>query len=151
MLHSRQLAVALAAGIFSLSAVADYVQPNIQHDPYGFQRVVYQLNSDDTTHQLQVLRNAGNHIQAVGKDNIELQVVVFAGGLSALQSEDEKLTAAMDKLRSQGVKVAVCNNTLKAKNVAWNSLRGVKEADIVPAGVAELAFLQQRGFAYIRP
>jgi hypothetical protein len=68
-----------------------------------------------------------------------------------LQSDDEKMNAAIDNLRQQGVKFAVCNNTLKAKNIDWHSLHDVKETDIVPAGVAELAFLQQHGFAYIKP
>jgi intracellular sulfur oxidation DsrE/DsrF family protein len=27
----------------------------------------------------------------------------------------------------------------------------IKESDIVPVGVAELAYLQQKGFAYIKP
>jgi hypothetical protein len=141
---------ALSIG-FTPLCYADYVQPNIQHDPFMFQHVVYQLNTGDDAEQLQVLRNANNHIQTVGKSNIELRVVVFAGGVSVLQSDDEKMNAAIDNLRQQGVKFAVCNNTLKAKNIDWHSLHGVKETDIVPAGVAELAFLQQRGFAYIKP
>jgi hypothetical protein len=141
---------ALSIG-FTPICYADYVQPNIQHDPFMFQHVVYQLNTDDDDEQLQALRNANNHIQTVGTGNMELQIVVFSGGISVLQSKDEKMQLAIDKLRQQGVKFAVCNNTLKAKKIDWHSLHGVKESDIVPAGVAELVFLQQRGFAYIRP
>jgi hypothetical protein len=71
--------------------------------------------------------------------------------MSLLQSNDEKLNKAVDDLRAKGVKIAICNNTLRNKNIDWHSLHGVKEVDIVPGGVAELAFLQQRGFAYIKP
>lgn len=130
---------------------ADYVAPNIQHEAYGSQKVVYQLNTGDEQEQLQVLRNVSNHIQVIGQEHIVLQIVVFAGGMSALQSDDDKMRQAFDKLRQQGVKVAVCNNTLKAKNIDWHTLYQVKESDIVPAGVAELAYLQQKGFAYIKP
>jgi intracellular sulfur oxidation DsrE/DsrF family protein len=142
----------LAASISMTSiAQAEYVQPNIQHDPYGMQRVAYQMNTADAAEQLQIIKYANNHIQTVGKPNMELQVVIFGAGISLLQSDDEKLNKAIDALRAEGVKIAICNNTLRNKNIDWKSLRGVKEADIVPGGVAELAFLQQRGFAYIKP
>jgi len=142
----------LAAGMgITTMAHADYVQPNIQHEPYGMQRVVYQMNTGDADEQLQIIKYANNHMQTVGKQQIELQVVVFGAGVSMLKSDDEKLNKAIDALRAEGVKIAMCNNTLRNKNIDWKTLRGVKESDIVPGGVAELAFLQQRGFAYIKP
>ncbi len=141
---------ALSIG-FTPICSADYVQPNIQHDPFMHQRVAYQMNTGDDQEQLQIIKYANNHIQTIGREQIELQVVVFGAGMSLLQSNDEKLNKAVDDLRAKGVKIAICNNTLRNKNIDWHSLHGVKEADIVPGGVAELAFLQQRGFAYIRP
>ncbi len=40
----------------------------------------------------------------------------------------------------------------KTHNINWKTLYGVKETDIVPGGVAELAHLQQqKGLAYIAP
>ncbi len=149
---TMKLYYALATSLLMTTPVyADYVAPNIQHEAFGSQKVVYQLNTGDEQEQLQVLRNANNHVQIIGKEHIDLHLVVFASGISVLQSNDEKITQAIDKLRQQGVKIAVCNNTLKAKNIDWHTLYQVKESDIVPAGVAELAYLQQKGFAYIRP
>ncbi len=148
MIKSTALVFALA---FTGIAQAEYVQANIQHEPYGMQRVAYQMNTGDDQEQLQIIKYANNHIQTIGKDSIELQVVIFGAGMSLLQSNDEKLNKAVDDLRAKGVKIAICNNTLRNKNIDWHSLRGVQEADIVPGGVAELAFLQQRGFAYIKP
>jgi intracellular sulfur oxidation DsrE/DsrF family protein len=141
---------ALSIG-FTAICSAEYVQPNIQHDPYGMQRVAYQMNTGDDQEQLQIIKYANNHFQTVGKEQMELQVVIFGAGMSLLQSTDEKLNKAVDDLRAKGIKIAICNNTLRNKNIDWHSLRGVKESDIVPGGVAELAFLQQRGFAYIKP
>ncbi len=140
-----------ALWMMAFSAQAQYVEPKITHEPYGKQKVAYQLNDSNVDFQIQVLRNANNHIRAVGKDNIELHLVVFAGGLTALETSKPETVAALENLRAQGVKVAVCNNTLKARNVDWRTLKGVKETDIVPAGVAEIAYLQQKGFAYVRP
>jgi hypothetical protein len=136
---------------FAVPSYADYVVPNIQHDPYGMQRVVYQLNTGDEQEQLQIIKYANNHMQTVGKGNIELEVVIFGAGISLVQSEDEKLNKAINDLRANGVKIAVCNNTLRNKNIDWRTLNGVKETDIVPSGVAEIAFLQQRGWAYLKP
>lgn len=140
-----------ALWIMAFSAHANYVEPNITHAPYGKQKVVYQLNDSNVDFQIQVMRNVNNHVRAIGKGNIELHLVVFAGGLTALETSKPETVAALENLRAQGVKIAVCNNTLKARNVDWSTLKDVKETDIVPAGVAELAYLQQKGFAYVRP
>jgi uncharacterized protein len=141
----------LTALTMSANVYADYVQPNIQHEAYGKQKVAYHLNSGDTQEHLRFIGNVNNHINAIGNENIELQIVIHGAGLSLLQTDNEKLNKAIDGIREKGIKIAICNNTLRGKNVNWSSLRGVKENDIVPSGVAELAYLQQKGFTYIKP
>lgn len=145
------LLMLLGALSMSASVYADYVQPNIQHEAFGKQKVAYQMNTGDDQEQLQIIKYVNNHMQTVGKENMEVQVVVFGAGMSLLQSGDEKLNKAIDGIRANGVKIAICNNTLRNKNIDWKTLYGVKESDIVPGGVAELAYLQQKGFAYIKP
>lgn len=140
----------LGLGMTQVS-VADYVAPNITHDPFMRQQVVYQMNTADVAEQAQTMRYVKNHLATLGKDNGEIQVVVFGPGISLLSSEDEKLNADISALRAQGVKFAVCNNTLKAKNIDFHQLHQVTEQDIVPSGVVEVVFLQQRGFTYFRP
>lgn len=147
----KKIVMLVGMFVWAITAHAQYVEPKITHEPYGKQKVAYQLNDSNVDFQIQVLRNANNHIRAIGKDNIELHLVVFAGGMTALETSKPETVAALENLRAQGVKIAVCNNTLKARNVDWRSLNGVKETDIVPAGVAEIAYLQQKGFAYVRP
>lgn len=147
----KLLTMVAAAWMLSLSAYAEYVKPNITHEPYGNQKVVYQLNTSDVDMQVQILRNINNHVRAVGADNMDLNVVVFAGGLSALETTKPEIVSALENLRLQGVDFSICNNTLKARNVDWRTLKDVKETDIVPAGVAELAYLQAKGYIYVRP
>lgn len=137
--------------IMAFSAHAEYVKPNITHEPYGDQKVVYQLNTSNVDMQVQILRNINNHVRAVGADHMDLKVVVFAGGMSALETSKPEIVSAIENLRSQGVGFSICNNTLKARNVDWRTLKDVKETDIVPAGVAELAYLQAKGYIYVRP
>ena len=150
-MKKTSLLILLGALSMSASVFAEYAQPNIQHEAFGKQKVAYQMNTGDDQEQLQIIKYVNNHMQTIGKDNIELQVVVFGAGMSLLQSKDEKLNKAIDGIRANGVKIAICNNTLRNKNIDWKTLYNVAESDIVPGGVAELAYLQQKGFAYIKP
>ncbi len=133
---------------------------------YGKQKVVYHINYDNPGKQAGALRNIQNHINAVGAENLDLKVVLHGNGLALLLSPDsldklkkfkhananEQMIARIDGLKSQGVQFNVCNNTVKGRKVSLSDdLHDVEEADIVPSGVAELAKLQQQGYAYIKP
>lgn len=129
------------------------------------QKVVYHLNGDDPKQQADLVRNVQNHINAVGKDNLDLKIVVHGDGVSLLltpdalahtkmkaANADAEMQAKLAGLKDQGVQVQVCANTLKGRNVnAKDDLYDVAEADIVPSGVAQLAVLQNQGYAYIKP
>ncbi len=152
-------ALALALSVFALGATASIAQG------YGKQKVVYHINYDNSKKQTGAMRNIQNHINAVGKENLELKVVMHGKGLSLLLEPDslkntklkygnatDIMTARIDGLKQQGVKFQVCANTLKGKKIDYeNDLYDVTKGDIVPSGVAELAKLQGQGYAYIRP
>ena len=58
----------------------------------------------------------------------------------------------MVELKGQNVRFVVCNNTLVGRDIDPDEdLFDVWEDDIVPSGVAELSYLQQLGFTYIKP
>lgn len=132
---------------------------------YATQKVVYHINYDDPKTQEGALRNIQNHIDAVGKDNMDMQVVLHGKGLSLLLEPDavkntklklgnasDVMQAKISGLKQQKVAFKVCANTLKGKNVNYESdLYDVSANDIVPSGVAELAHLQGMGYTYIKP
>lgn len=133
---------------------------------YGKQKVVYHINYDNPKQQAGALRNIQNHINAVGKDNLEIRVVLHGNGLALLLEPDslekltkfkhananDKMTAKIDGLKDQGVSFKVCENTVRGRKVDPESdLYNVNQEDIVPSGVAEVAKLQQDGFVYIKP
>lgn len=133
---------------------------------YGKQKVVYHINYDDPKMQAGALRNIQNHINAVGAQNLELKVVLHGNGLALLLEPDsldrlkkfkhananEQMTAKVTDLKSQGVQFNVCANTVRGRKVdVMTDLYDVDEKDIVPSGVAEVAKLQQEGYAYIKP
>jgi intracellular sulfur oxidation DsrE/DsrF family protein len=130
------------------------------------QKVVYHINGDNPKQQAGALRNIQNHINAVGKDNLDLRVVMHGNGVSMVllpehlgnvkgfkaANADPQMQARIDGLKDQGVAFKVCANTLNGRKVSReNDLYMVEEGDIVPSGVAELAILQGQGFSYIKP
>ncbi len=133
---------------------------------YGKQKVVYHINYDNPKKQSGALRNIQNHINAVGAENLDLKVVLHGNGLALLLEPDsldnlkkfkhananDNMTAKVTNLKGQGVDFHVCANTIRGRKVdVETDLYDVSKEDIVPSGVAEVAKLQQEGFAYIKP
>ena len=124
---------------------------------YGKQKVVYHINYDGgeaSKAHLGAMRNIQNHINAVGKDNMEIKVVLHGNGVGLLKSAkaNEKLQMDVTSLKTQNVVFNVCNNTLVGRDIDYNAdLFEVFEDDIVPSGVAELSRLQMMGYTYIKP
>jgi intracellular sulfur oxidation DsrE/DsrF family protein len=161
----KALAVAVVWGV-ALPSFAQYVEPKIQHEPYGEQKVVYQINEGNRQKFLAVLKNILNQQAVVGKDRLTASVVVHGEGIRLLEDAQapaeiadqgapkdyqQTLRQRIDALRKSGVRFLVCNETLKGHDLDWHTLYGVRETDIVPSGVAELTYLQQKGFAYLKP
>lgn len=136
------------------------------NERYGKQKVVYHINYDNPKQQAGALRNVQNHINAVGAENLDLKIVLHGNGLSLLlepdaleklkkfkhANADEKMTAQIDTLKSQGIEFNVCENTVRGRKVdVATDLYNVDKKDIVPSGVAEVARLQLMGYAYIKP
>lgn len=159
----KQRSIILLSMVF---AVAMLMTGNtIAGDQYGNQKVVYHVNYDDPKAQAGALRNIQNHINAVGKENLDLKVVLHGKGLTMLLEPDavkntklkygnanDEVQAKISGLKEQGVAFQVCANTLKGKKVNYeDDLYDVNKGDIVPSGVAELARLQAMGYAYVKP
>ena len=147
-------------------AVALVTSGNAMAEGYGKQKVVYHINYDNPKKQAGALRNIQNHINAVGAENLELKVVLHGNGLALLldpeslpkltkfkhANANETMTAKIDSLKNQGVDFNVCANTVRGRKVDLeNDLYNVDEKDIVPSGVAEVAYLQAQGYSYVKP
>ena len=159
-LKTQRLLILLMSMCLLMTAT---VQAN---ERYGKQKVVYHINYDNPKQQAGALRNIQNHINAVGAENLDLKVVLHGNGLALLlepdslaklkkfkhANADETMTAKIDSLKNQGVKFNVCANTVRGRKVdIENDLYNVDNNDIVPSGVAEVAYLQANGYAYVKP
>lgn len=131
---------------------------------YSKQKVVYHINYYGAKQQAAALANIQNHINAVGKENLDLKVVLHGNGISLLLEPDglegtkmqeanatDVMQAKISGLKDQGVAFNVCANTLKGRKVGPVHLYDLNDGDIVPSGVAELAYLQGQGYSYIKP
>ncbi len=146
---------AAAAAVFAGPLMP--VAVNAEEGRYGKQKVVYHINYDGgegSKKYYGALRNIQNHIDAVGKDNIDVKVVMHGNGLGLLADaqRDLKLQGNLSNLKTQNVAFNVCSNTLNDRKIdADKDLFEVFQEDIVPSGVAELAYLQAKGYTYIKP
>jgi hypothetical protein len=124
---------------------------------YGKQKVVYHINytgGEDDKAYLAAMRNIRNHIETVGKDKLDIKVVLHGDGVGLLKSAktSDPLKTAVVGLKSDNVGFQVCNFTLTGRKIdPAKDLFDVFGEDIVPSGVAEVAHLQTKGYAYIKP
>jgi len=145
----KVIAIAVAAMVvFGFSATS------ASAGGYGKQKVVYHLNYDNAKREKGMLRNINNHIKAVGAKKLDLRIVMHGKGFVMLKraNNDLQLQNSIIKLKDKGVKFQLCANTIRGKKLDVNKLFGFDpKNDKIPSGVAEIAKLQKKGFAYIRP
>lgn len=120
------------------------------------QKAVYHINykgGENDSAYIAALRNVNNHIQAVGADKVDIKVVMHANGLDILKNakSNEMLRGQVQGLKAQNVAFQVCENTMVRNKIDMKELYDTTKDDIVPSGVAELARLQNLGYAYIKP
>ena len=146
----------LAAAFMAVSTFTSNATAGDINSRYHFQKVVYHINypgGENDKAYLGAMRNIQNHINAVGKENLDLRIVIHGNGINLLKTAKDpgKVQTAAANLKTQNVSFRVCANTLKGKKIGMDELFEVFDEDIVPSGVAELAHLQRHGFTYIKP
>lgn len=145
-------------GAALLAALGGWVAGSAKAQPaQGAQeRIVYHLNQpggEDFAFYRQILRNLRNHQSVLPKDGYDLRVVMHGAGLNLLRrgaKSDPQIAAAIDELKLAGVRFEICRITLRLDNIRLEELYDAEEKDLVESGVAQIARLQQQGFAYIK-
>lgn len=147
------LSLALAAVLFlcvGASARADYVTPHMTRAPVGNLKVVAPITTGDYDILRMKLRNLLNGAAAAkqGNGRLEARLIFYAKAPKLLTTADlpQDVRESLDAVRAAGVKIGICNNTLREQGLDFHTLYGVTEADIVPSGFLEVARLQQHGF-----
>lgn len=130
--------------------------PKVEQD-FGRQKVVYHLTEDGGrggAKHTSWLGNMENHYAALAPGALELAVVINGDGIELLihAKQDPALAVRIDRLKAKGTRFYVCRNTLVGRGLdPETDLYGVTRADLIGAGVAEIALLQREGYAYLKP
>jgi intracellular sulfur oxidation DsrE/DsrF family protein len=111
-------------------------------------RVVIQVSDNDSGKWHLALNNAQNLQVALGKGNVDIEVVAYGPGIAMLKA-DSLVGNRIEDAGKDGVRVIACENTMKnQKLVKDDMLRGIAYA---PAGVVQIMERQKQGWSYIRP
>jgi intracellular sulfur oxidation DsrE/DsrF family protein len=111
-------------------------------------KVVFQMNVADNDSWNQLFGNIGNARKAFEKDGIQIEVVFYGKGITALLKTNTEYAERLKKAAADGVVLGACQNTMR--------LRKITSEDIFPfstevdSGVAEIIRKQEAGFSYIR-
>ncbi|MEZ5615529.1 MAG: hypothetical protein R3E35_09960 [Rhodocyclaceae bacterium] len=112
------------------------------------QGVVIQVSDGDPKNWNQAL-NVVKNIQGVyGKDNVDVELVVFGHG-SGLLKFDSTLANRIDDTLASGTRVLMCENTMKGQKLAHADMH--PKIGYVKAGVIEIVEKSRQGWTVVRP
>lgn len=131
-LKSTLLALALFAIVPGLAAAQN--------------RVVFQLNDEDSRKWHTVLTNINNVQEELGK--VEVAVVVIGPALGMLKADALTANKVQDAM-SAGVRFVACGNSMSAMKLEKDDM--IDRIDYARAGYVEIMRLQQQGWTYLRP
>ena len=124
---------------------------------------LYHCDFGDTARFTQLLNNVANHYQVYGADPFAIQLAIvthsagikfFLEGLEGTPWKDDMVPPSIfetaQNLAKNGLKVYLCSITFERLKINRNAARSAPFISFVPSGVATVAALQSKGFAYLK-
>jgi hypothetical protein len=124
---------------------------------------VYHCDFGDPPRFVQMLTNISNHYSAYGADPFALQLAVVAHGqgvkffletLEGTSWSDEvmvpKIFERVEDVAKNGLRIHLCEITFSRLKLDKARARNAPFVSFVPSGVATVAALQSKGFAYMK-
>ena len=124
---------------------------------------LYHCDFGDQARFVQMITNISNHYSVYDADPFALQLAIVAHGagvkffLESLETtswRDEvaapKLFPSIEAQAKNGLKVYLCNITFERQKIDRSLARKADWISFVPSGVATVASLQGKGFAYLK-
>jgi len=134
------IATGLAAGALAATARAA--------EPAKRDRVVMQVSQADKARWELALNNAENLQEALGANNVDIEIVAYGPGIKMLELDSTSGNRIADAIK-RGVKFEACQTTMRKLKLTKDSM--LDNIGYVPGGVVELMRRQQEGWAYIKP
>ncbi|MEW6165513.1 MAG: DsrE family protein [Pseudomonadota bacterium] len=142
MSPNRLLLAAFAALFLVLAPAAQAAAPATKN------RIVIQINEDDSKKWNGVLANIRNIQAELGAKNVAIALVAIGPGLGMLTAESLAANGVQDAIAA-GVEFVACGNSMKAQHIEKADL--ADGVGVATAGYVELMKRQQQGWAYLRP
>ena len=114
----------------------------------GKNRVVMQVSDNDPGKWNLALNNARNLQTDLGRDSVEIELVVYGPGIGMLKRDSAVGSRIADAMNA-GVGVVACENTMAGQKLTKEDM--LPKIGYVQAGVVEIMQKQQQGYAYLRP
>jgi len=116
-------------------------------------KMVIQVNSKDPITQKMALNSAKNLKKLLGKDTIDVEIVVYGPGIRLIESSGRSAEKVKSLMADYGVNVSVCNGALKAyaKRHGGHELEIIGGVSKVKTGAIRILELQEQGYSYLRP
>ncbi len=111
-------------------------------------KVVFHVTTDDPKYWNQSLNNMAQLQKVLGKDNVDIELVVNGFGIGMLQIESVVGNRVNDAV-ANGIKVVACEETMRGHNLTKDDM--LKSVGYVPGGVIEVIQKQKAGYAYLKP
>jgi intracellular sulfur oxidation DsrE/DsrF family protein len=141
IMNSKSWLLALSLCLFTFSGFA------AEQVKY---RLLLQVSENSVDKLNLALNNAYNAQMAFGPENIEIEIVVFGGGVNTLKYYAPiPIADKVKQAKYAGVRIVVCDNTMRAFKLRPSDM--LPEVRYVESGVAELIEKQTEGWSYVRP
>ena len=111
-------------------------------------RLVIQINEDDTRKWNSVFGNIHNIQSQLAKEGVAITVVAIGPGLGLLTSES-LVANRVEEAIAEGVRFVACGNSMQAQQITQDDL--TKGVQTTKSGYVEIMHLQQQGWTYLRP
>lgn len=150
---SAALAVCLALAFPAPSYAASEVPPKagaakVSKKASKKDKVVFHVTTDDPKYWNQSLNNMNQLQKVLGKDNVEIELVVNGFGIGMLKMESV-VGNRIDEAVAKGIKVVACEETMRGHKLTKDDM--LKSIGYVPGGVIEVIQKQKAGYAYLKP
>jgi len=109
-------------------------------------KIIWEIASGDTAQQ-RVLFNQLNNVLAEAPD-AQIEVVFHSQSVYTMLKDTGYFKPQISALHKKGIVFAVCNNSLKKRNI--DTSRVIPEAIIVPVAILEIVKKQEEGRSYIK-
>ncbi len=143
----RYMITLLGLTLSLLFAETEYADPPPAID--NPRQIVFQITSDKDEAIHHVLSSANNVMKFYGPENVEIAIVAYYHGIRALLKSEKEIRVRVEALMTYDVEFIACGNTMRTKKIPREAI--LDDAEVVTAGIVEIAERIKKGWVYIRP